>query len=107
MDPTAGPYFIRVAANGDCGISAPGTGVFAEMYVDIRRAGEGAKDEALANARLYAASPELLEIAKEYVRVAEYYAARSAAEGDDEGQRLKLATAARTAEVIASAEGRS
>lgn len=47
---TAGPASFKVAANGDCGIVAPGTGVFIEVFADIRRAHEGAKDEARANA---------------------------------------------------------
>lgn len=56
---TPGPWRFKTAANGDCGISAGGTGVFAEVFADIRHAGEDARDEATNNARLIAAAPEL------------------------------------------------
>ena len=65
--PTPGPLTIRVAGNGsgDLGIIAPGQIdadvqaedlgglLIAECYADIRRPGEGAREEALANARLF------------------------------------------------------
>lgn len=68
---TPGPLTVRVGANGDVGIIATkqkviadddiGGALVAECYCEIRRAGEGARAEALANATLYATSPELLE----------------------------------------------
>ncbi|WP_395055222.1 hypothetical protein [Polaromonas sp.] len=71
---TPGPLTVRVGANGDVGIIAPaqqavsahdiGGALVAECFSEIRRAGEGARAEALANATLYAASPELLKAAK-------------------------------------------
>lgn len=57
---TAGPWLIRKAANGDRGISAPGTGIFIEVFTEIRHSGEGALDECEANARLVAAAPRLI-----------------------------------------------
>lgn len=61
---TPGPWWLKVAHNGDCGILAYDTGVFAEAYADIRHSGEDNRDEALANARLIAAAPDLLEALK-------------------------------------------
>lgn len=60
MKHTKGPFSFRTAANGDCGITAPGCVVVAETYADIRRDGEGARDEAIANARLFCAAEEML-----------------------------------------------
>jgi hypothetical protein len=58
---TPGPWSFRTAYNGDCGISAEGTGVFIEAFAEIRHSGENAQEEAKANARLIAASPDLLD----------------------------------------------
>lgn len=65
---TKGPWKFKTAANGDCGVSAEGTGVFIECFAEIRHAGENARDEALANARLVIAIPELLEALREIIR---------------------------------------
>jgi hypothetical protein len=61
---------VRVGANGDVGIVAAGQkseggrdiggALVAECFCEIRRAYEGARAEALANAILFAASHELL-----------------------------------------------
>ena len=56
---TPGPWRFKTAANGDNGITAADCGYFAEAFADIRRPGENARNEALANARLIAAAPEL------------------------------------------------
>jgi len=61
MTHTKGPWEFRVAPNGDCGIHADGTGVFAEAFADIRLARENAREEAKSNARLISAAPDLLE----------------------------------------------
>lgn len=62
---TPGPWSFRTdGVTGDNGIHADGTGIFAEAFADIRRAGEDARDEAHANARLIAAAPELLAALK-------------------------------------------
>jgi hypothetical protein len=58
---TPGPWKFKTAANGDNGISAYDTGIFAEAFADVRHAGENNREEALANARLIAAAPEMLE----------------------------------------------
>jgi len=68
--PTPGPLVVRVGANGDVGIISTsqkaagediGGSLVAECFAEIRRAGEGARAEALANARLFATSHDLLE----------------------------------------------
>jgi len=70
---TPGPLIVRVGANGDVGIIATsqastgkdiGGALVAECFAEIRCAGEGARGEALANATLFAASHDLLHIAK-------------------------------------------
>ena len=61
---TPGPWSFKVAPNGDCGIMANGTGIFAEAFADIRHAHECNLDEALANARLIAAAPDMLDALK-------------------------------------------
>jgi hypothetical protein len=64
---TAGPWLIRKAANGDRGISAPGTGIFIEVFTDIRHSSEFSLEECKANARLVAAAPDLLQALKKIV----------------------------------------
>ncbi len=69
---TPGPLTVRVGNNGDVGIIATaqsvvasddiGGALVAECYCEIRRAGEGARAEAIANATLFAASHEMLEL---------------------------------------------
>nr|OAP95151.1 hypothetical protein A4U53_18185 [Rhizobium leguminosarum] len=62
---TPGPWKFKTDhLKGDCGIHAEGTGIFAEAFTDIRHAGEGNRTEALANARLIAAAPDLLDALK-------------------------------------------
>ncbi len=39
--------------------------VVAECFADIRRNGEQAREEALANAKLYAAAPDMLAVLKQ------------------------------------------
>jgi hypothetical protein len=97
---TPGPWKFRTAAfNGDNGISAYETGVFVEAFADIRYAGENNREEALANARLIAASPDLLQKGKHLaVKLAEVYRAA--------GQNPKNCQAIREwMEVAARAEG--
>lgn len=73
---TPGPWKFKTAANGDNGISAYDTGIFAEAYAEIRHSGENAREEALANARLIAAAPEMLQKGKHLaVKLAEVYRA--------------------------------
>lgn len=59
---TPGPLFVRPAQNGsgDFGIVTADHFVIAEAFADIRWDGERSEKEAEANARLFAASPELL-----------------------------------------------
>lgn len=60
---TPGPWAIRTArdGSGDVGITAKGVpNVIAECFAAIRYASECATEEALANARLIAAAPDLL-----------------------------------------------
>ncbi len=61
--PTPGEWEFKVAktGSGDCGIGVPGsTGIFIECYADIRRAHEGAFEEAQANARIVCAAKPML-----------------------------------------------
>jgi hypothetical protein len=92
---TPGPWLVRKAANGDRGISAPGTGIFIEVFTEIRHSGEGALDECEANARLVVAAPDLLEFAKHVLDCIR-----------KNGEYAPLVTE-RVREVIAKAEGRS
>lgn len=64
---TPGPWSMKLAPNGDCGICAEGTGIFAEAFSDIRIQGEGDRIEALANACLMKASPDLYEALRDFV----------------------------------------
>ena len=59
--PTAGPLHIKVADNGDVAILTAADDIVAECFTDIRYLGEWARDEARANATLYAAAPLMLE----------------------------------------------
>lgn len=75
---TPGPLTVRVGANGDVGIVAPaqqavsahdiGGALIAECFCEIRRADEGARAEALANATLFAAAEDLLTAATQAAR---------------------------------------
>lgn len=66
---TPGPWTFKTdPITGDSGLRAHGTGVFVEAFADIRHAGEMARGEAIANARLISAAPDLLAAAKEQVR---------------------------------------
>lgn len=94
---TPGPWKFKTAPNGDNGISAYDTGYFAEAFADIRHSGENARAEALANARLIAAAPELLELAFQYRNDLRHPLAP-----DSRERRLKAIDV-----VIAKAEGRS
>lgn len=67
---TKGPWKFRAdGRTGDCGICADGTGIFVEAFAEIRHAGENAREEALANARLIAAAPDLLDVCREFLSV--------------------------------------
>lgn len=65
---TRGPLKVLVAFNGDCGLVSQETNsmgrpsLVAECYADIRRPGENARAEAIANARLYAEAPAMYEV---------------------------------------------
>jgi hypothetical protein len=97
---TPGPWeYTKAASSGDRGIHAEGTGIFAEAFADIRRAGENNSAEALANARLIAAAPDLLEA----LRWAAQNADQSEAGRDDDW----YAGLDRVRAAIAKAEGRS
>jgi hypothetical protein len=73
---TPGPWFFRAdPRTGDHGIVADGTGVFAEAFADIRRAGEGNREEACANARLIAAAPDMLELHEKLLAWVEHWLA--------------------------------
>ncbi len=61
---TAGPWSIRPSrdGSGDVGITANGVAnVIAECFAAMRSSGENARDEALANARLISAAPDMLK----------------------------------------------
>lgn len=69
MAHTKGPWnFETDVRTGDNGIYAEGTGIFVEAFSDINHSGEGNRAEALANARLIAAAPEMLEALKHCLR---------------------------------------
>ena len=88
---TAGPWKFKTDPfTGDCGLHAEGTGIFAEAFADIRHQGECNKPEALANARLIAAAPDMLEALKHIL------------DSEDANLSLLLVETA-----IAKAEGRS
>jgi hypothetical protein len=80
---TPGPLTVhKSVASSDFGIISQGKYVVAETFSDIRRHGEGAAEEALANATLYAAAPEMLDALKmTYAFIAAEY-------GDAEAQAL-------------------
>lgn len=59
------------------------------------------------DARLAAAAPALLALAREYRESADYQRRRRENEGDDEGARMTAVTIRLIDEAIAEAEGRS
>ena len=66
----------------------------------------GVTGNALANARLIAAAPELLELAKLLERTVAYEIDISKGAGDDEGARMKTLTLLHVCDIIAKAEGK-
>jgi hypothetical protein len=94
MPHTPGDWKFRTARNGDCGVYAEGTGIFIEAYAEIRGPGEGATEEAKANAMLVTAAPAMLEALRQMV-------VNSEGDGKSYRQCHKKAVAA-----IAKAEGR-
>lgn len=75
---TPSPWEAKCAKDGCGDIGIVGDcGVVAECFHDIRKFGENAHSECLANARLIAAAPELLEALKSIVT--------SLSDNDDEG----------------------
>lgn len=71
MTHTKGPWKMRLAANGDIGIAADGTGIFIECFAEIRHSGENAREEARANACVVIAALELLDALTAFVRLQE------------------------------------
>lgn len=61
---TPGPLQVRIAANGDVAVLNERKDIVAECFADIRHERESARDEALANATLYAAAENLLELVR-------------------------------------------
>lgn len=65
---TPGPWSIRVASRGhyrDVGITAPGcTNVIAECFEEFVAKTDRRPEEALANATLIAAAPDMLDVLK-------------------------------------------
>lgn len=99
---TPGPWMFRHdVRSGDNGIYADGTGIFAEVFADIRRAGENARDEAGANARLMAAAPDMLAAGKLCPDRADFGTANAYADAVDAWWRNEMLPA------IAKAESRS
>lgn len=73
---TPGPWCLRHSrdGSGDVGIGAPDiNNVIAECFAAMRSREERAVDEALANARLIAAAPELLEALRALLPLAKGY----------------------------------
>lgn len=68
---TRGPLRAKRSTNGtgDAGVLDAANHVIAEAFAAIRRYDERAEEEALANATLYAAAPDLLKV----LRVARSY----------------------------------
>ena len=101
---TPGKWKFKTAANGDCGISAEGTGVFIECFAEIRHAGENARSEALANAKLVVAIPDLLSALLECEA---YFDNRADADCDQDGfipnEEMKLLSEVREAIAKATA----
>jgi hypothetical protein len=68
MPHTPGPWTFRTdPRTGDCGIRSAGTSVLAETFADIRHADEFARDEAIANANLIIAAPDMLAALRNFV----------------------------------------
>jgi hypothetical protein len=104
MSHTPGPWGIRKSKNGsgDVGISAPNVkNVIAECFAAMRHHDEKATDEATANAQLMAASPDLLEVAKQAEKELLW-----AADQFEGGEVLRLA-AQNVRAAIAKAKGES
>ena len=55
---------------------------------------------------LHAAAPELLRLARDYLKAVRFYADQDVRKGDDEGARLKWLNAILIEALIAKAEGR-
>ena len=68
MSHTPGPWVAKYAADGrgDIGIVAD-SGCIAECFHEIRKKGERAHEECLANSRLIKTAPKLLEALQELV----------------------------------------
>lgn len=103
---TPGPWMFKTAPNGDNGIKAEGTWIFAGAFAEIRSDGENDRDEALANARLIAAAPDLLEALAE---CEDFFDQRADADCDQDGfvpnDEMRMLATVRAA--IAKAEARS
>lgn len=65
---TPGPLTTRVSKEGDVAVMQ-GHNVVAECFASIRHAYEDARPEALANAKLYSAAPDLLAFAQGVVEL--------------------------------------
>jgi hypothetical protein len=67
MPHTPSPLTVKTASNGDCAVIKfdEKQCIVAECYAAIRYHDEDSRDEALANARLYAAAPDMLAALKE------------------------------------------
>lgn len=62
---TPGPLVVKSADNGDVAVRTQAERyIVAECFADIRHPSEEAREEALANATLYAAAPDLLNAAR-------------------------------------------
>lgn len=64
---TPGPLGITRSREGDVAIVSAGGHIVAECFASIRRADEDARAEAEANARLYAAAPDLLKACRQAI----------------------------------------
>lgn len=63
---TPGPWDYKCAPNGDCGIISEEMYILAETFSAIRAQDENAQAESVANARLIAAAPDMLEALKKF-----------------------------------------
>lgn len=82
---TAGPLSVMRAngseAEGEVGILDDHRHIVAECWADIRHEGEQALDEAMANAILFAAAPDLLKAMQSSIELADRNMAKSHANG--------------------------